>query len=220
MSSDLLELGAAAIGGKDSMSGTFLDLDVPPTLISFAIAPIKKQDVLSPEFKEAGHPVYVFGAADESAESLKASWEAFHQLHKMGKVKAAWAVERGIGEAVMKMSFGNNIGFRSCADLNENWHLGLWGFLVAELTEDVAFPGIMKIGETTAEPVITLGGDSATIAELYALNANTLEDVYPVHANEDIGNIETFSFEGKCDIAPANKVSKPKVLIPDRKSVV
>ena len=210
-----LELGAAAIGGKDSMSGTFLDLDVPPTLISFAIAPIKKQDVITPEFKEAGHPVYLFGAADESAESLKSTWEAFHELHKAGKVKAAWAVEHGIGEAVMKMSFGNNIGFAStCADQGENWHLGLYGFLVAELTEDVEIPGVMKLGETTAEPVICLGNDSATIAELYQLNANTLEDVYPVHAREEAGKMPTFSFEGKCDIAPAVKVAKPKVLIP------
>jgi len=210
-----LELGAAAIGGKDSMSGTFLELDVPPTLISFAIAPIKKQDVITPEFKEAGHPVYLFGGADESADSLKATWEAFHALHKAGKVKAAWAVEHGIGEAVMKMSFGNNIGFTAtCSDQGENWHLGLYGFLVVELTEDVDLPGVMKLGVTTGEPVITLCKDSATIAELYQLNANTLEDVYPVHAKEEAGTMPTFSYEGKCNIAPAVKVAKPKVLIP------
>ena len=210
-----LELGAAAIGGKDSMSGTFLDLDVPPTLISFAIAPIKKQDVITPEFKEAGNPVYLFGAADESADSLKATWEAFHELHKAGKVKAAWAVEHGIGEGVMKMSFGNNIGFASSADLGENWHTGsLYGFLVAELTEDVELPGVMKLGKTTADPTIVLGDDKATIEELYKLNAATLESVYPVHAREEEGKMPTFSFEGKCDIAPAIKVAKPKVLIP------
>jgi len=209
-----LELGAAAIGGKDSMSGTFLDKDVPPTLISFAIAPINKNHVLTTEFKEAGHPVYLFGPTDESADSLKATWEAFHALHKAGKVKAAWAVEHGIGEAVMKMSFGNNIGFRACTDLGESWHMGLWGFLVAELTEDVEIPGVMKIGETTAEPVITLGSDSASIEELYKLNTATLEDVYPVHAKEGKKDVPTFSFDGKCAIAPAVKVAKPKVLIP------
>ena len=209
-----LELGAAAIGGKDSMSGSFLDKDVPPTLISFAIAPIKKQDVLSPEFKEAGHPVYLFGAADENAESLKATWEAFHNLCKEGKVKAAWAVEHGIGEAVMKMSFGNHIGFASCADLKDNWHLGMWGFLVAELTEDVELPGVMKIGTTTVEPTIALGEDKATIDELYKLHTATLEDVYPTQAKQDKDAIPTYSFEGKCDVAPAIKVAKPKVLIP------
>ena len=210
-----LELGAAAIGGKDSMSGTFLDLDVPPTLISFAIAPIKKWDVITPEFKEAGNPVYLFGAADESAESLKATWEAFHELHKAGKVRAAWAVEHGIGEGIMKMSFGNEIGFASCADLGENWHTGsLYGFLIAELTEDVGIPGVMKLGQTTAEPAICLGADRASIEELYQLNANTLESVYPVHAREEAGQMPTFSFDGKCQIAPAVKVAKPKVLIP------
>ena len=209
-----LELGAAAIGGKDSMSGSFLDLDVPPTLISFAIAPIRKQDVITPEFKQAGHSVYLFGAADESAESLKASWDFFHQLAKAGKVAAAWAVERGIGEAVMKMSFGNGIGFRADSDQGENWHLGLYGFLVAELTEEVTFPGVMKLGQTTAEPVIDLVSDSASIDELYRLNAQTLESVYPVHADENIGNVETFSYEGGCEAAPAKSVVRPKVLIP------
>ena len=209
-----LELGAAAIGGKDSMSGTFLDLDVPPTLISFAIAPIKKQDVISPEFKEANHPVYLFGATDESAESLKATWEAFHNLCKEGKVKAAWAVEHGIGEAVMKMSFGNNIGFTSSADLKGNWHLGMWGFIVAELDEDVSLPGVMKIGTTTEEPVIKLDDDCATIKELYELHTATLEDVYPTKAKEDKGEIPTYSFDGKCSVSPANKVVRPKVLIP------
>ena len=209
-----LELGAAAIGGKDSMSGTFLDLDVPPTLISFAIAPVVKSEVLSPEFKEAGNPVYLFGPADESAKSLKASWEAFYQLHKAGKVKAAWAVEHGIGEAVMKMSFGNNIGFASCADFGENWHLGLWGMLVAELTEDVQIPGCVKLGTTTADATITLGEDSVSVAELYALNTATLEDVYPTDAKDEQKELPTFSSDLKCSIAPAVKVAKPKVLIP------
>lgn len=209
-----LELNAAAIGGKDSMSGTFLDKDVPPTLISFAIAPIKKQDVISPEFKEANNPVYLFGATDESADSLKATWEAFHNLCKEGKVKSSWAVEHGIGEAVMKMSFGNNIGFASSADLKENWHLGMWGFIVAELTEDVEIPGVMKIGTTIEEPVIKLQDDTATIEELYKLHTATLEDVYPTKAKEDKGEIPTYSFDGKCDITPANKTNKPKVLIP------
>ncbi len=209
-----LELGAAAIGGKDSMSGSFLDKDVPPTLISFAIAPIKKQDVITPEFKESGSPVYLFGARDESAESLKKTWEAFHSLCKEGKVKASYAVERGIGEAVMKMSFGNNIGFKSEADLGENWHLGMWGFIVAELTEDVTLDGVMKIGTTTEEPVIALEDDVAEIAELYKLHTATLESVYPTKAKEDKGEIPTYSFDGKCNTAPANKVAKPKVLIP------
>ena len=209
-----LELGAAAIGGKDSMSGTFLDKDVPPTVISFAIAPVDETEVLTPEFKEAGHPVYLFGPTDETAESLKAAWEAFHQLHKDGKVKAAWAVEHGIGEAVMKMSFGNNIGFAATEDLGENWHLPLWGFLVAELTQEVQIPGVMKIGQTTEEPAITLGSDSASIRELLALNEATLEKVYPTQVKETEAQMPVFGYTGGCTAAPTVKVAKPKVLIP------
>ena len=208
-----MELGAAAIGGKDSMSGTFLDKDVPPTLISFAIAPIKAGEVLSPEFKEAGHPVYVFGAADESAESLKKTWEAFHGLCLEGKVRAAWAVENGIGEAVMKMSFGNNIGFEAEVDFDQ-WHdAGLYGFIVAELTEETCVPGSMLLGRTTAEPVIDLGSDSASIAELLALNEGTLSGVYPTDAPA-LGDTPVFTYDKGCTAAPAVKVAKPKVLIP------
>ena len=210
-----LELGAAAIGGKDSMSGTFLDKDVPPTLISFAIAPVDKADVLSPEFKEAGHPVYLFGPMDNTAEGQKQAWDAFNALRKAGKVKAAWAVENGISEAVMKMSFGNRIGFASSADLGEMWHVSsLWGFIVAELVEDINVPGAIKIGATTAEEKIVLGEDTAAIEELYALNTATLEDVYPTKTVETDKKITAFEATGAFAAAPAVKVAKPKVLIP------
>ena len=78
-----LDFGAAAIGGKDSMSGTFNDLDVPPTLISFAIAPIRAGEVLSPEFKGAGHPVYLFVRGDPGG--AESAWDAFHGLCRAGE---------------------------------------------------------------------------------------------------------------------------------------
>ena len=210
-----LELGAAAIGGKDSMSGSFLDKDVPPTLISFAIAPIAAGEILTPEFKQTGNPVYLFGAADDSADAVKATWERFYELHLAGKVKAAWAVENGMAEAVMKMSFGNNIGFKSNGAALGQWHMGgFWGFLVAELTEDVELPGVMKLGETTAEPVIDLDGDKATIAELLALHEGVLEDVYPTQTPGQDKKVPTFSFDQPSSLAPAVKCAKPKVLIP------
>ncbi len=210
-----LELGAAAIGGKDSMSGSFLDMDVPPTLISFAIAPIDKEQVLTPEFKEAGNPVYLIAPTDVTADSQKAAWEHFHSLHTAGKVKAAWAVENGLGEAVMKMSFGNRIGFASCGSVVDNWHsCGMYGFIVAELTEDVTIPGALKIGVTTAEPSVALDGDSATIAELIAINEGVLENVYPTVAPAASGEIPTFNYTGTETKAPAVKSAKPKVLIP------
>ena len=209
-----LELGAAAIGGKDSMSGSFLDLDVPPTLISFAIAPIKAGEVLTPEFKEAGHPVYLFATADEGADSLKASWEKLHELHLAGKVKAAWAVENGLGEAVMKMSFGNSIGFKSCGTVGDQWHMpGFYGFIVAELTEEVDLPGVLKIGKTVADPVITLDTEEADIDELLELNEAVLEDVYATDAPTE-GETPVFAYEGGCTAAPAVKTARPKALIP------
>ena len=208
-----LELGAAAIGGKDSMSGTFQDLDVPPTLISFAIAPVDQKQVLSPEFKEAGHPVYVFGPVDAGAESLKASWEKFHQLHLAGKVKAAWAVENGIAEGIMKMSFGNHIGFTASAELGENWHLPLYGFLIAELTEEIDMPGTICIGHTTEEAAIRLGGECVSIEELEQINAAVLENVYPTAAPAT-SELPLLKAESKPMAKPAIAVAKPKVLIP------
>ena len=209
-----IELGAAAIGGKDSMSGTFLDKDVPPTLISFAIAPIKADQVLTPEFKEAGHPVYLFAPVDETAESVKETWETFHTLCGEGKVKAAWAVENGLGEAVMKMAFGNEIGFKASAKLGAgDWHLPFYGYIVAELTEDVTMRGTLKLGETTAEPVIDLGSNKATIAELLALNEATLEGVYPTTAPAT-GELPVFAYNGVSTAAPAVKCARPKALIP------
>ncbi len=210
-----LELEAAAIGGKDSMSGSFLEMDVPPTLISFAIAPVDRDQVLTPEFKEAGDPVYLFGTADETPEAQKKAWEYFYDLHLNGKVKAAWAVENGLGEAVMKMSFGNRIGFRSCGNVGDSWHAnGLYGFIVAELAEDVDLPGVLKMGETTADGTITLDGDSATIEELLAINEGILEDVYSTKVAEKETEIPTFNHSGICNKAPAVKCAKPKVLIP------
>ena len=209
-----LELGAAAIGGKDSMSGTFLDMDVPPTLISFAIAPVVKDAVLTPEFKEAGHPVYLFCPEDNNASGLKNAWDTFYALHQAGKVKAAWAVENGVAEGIMKMSFGNDIGFASCGNTKDLWHMGLRGFIIAELTEEIEAAGAVKIGNTTDNGIIDLDGDSASIAELYALNTATLEDVYPTQTVETKAEIPAFSFDGKSTLAPAVKVAKPKVLIP------
>ncbi|MBQ8235369.1 MAG: phosphoribosylformylglycinamidine synthase, partial [Clostridia bacterium] len=207
-----LELNAAAIGGKDSMSGSFLDKDVPPTLISFAIAPIKANEVLSPEFKQAGHPVYLFAPDEEGAESQKAAWEAFYTLHKAGKVKAAYAVENGIGEAVMKMSFGNKIGFKSAQC--DDWHAaGMYGFIVAELSEEVENTYAFKLGETTAEEVIDLAGDSATIDELCAINEGVLEGIYATTAPAK-GETPTFNYEQGSTAAPAIKCARPKALIP------
>ena len=205
-----LHLDAAAIGGKDSMSGTFLDKDVPPTLISFAIAPLKANEVISGEFKEAGHPVYFFDCG--SYDAMKATWEKFHGLCLAGKVKAAYAVDAGgVAEAVMKMSFGNDIGFAETEGA-VRYDGPRYGCLIAELTEDCDFGE--KIGVTTAEPVIRYHGDTASIAELYAINASVLEKVYPTKTVETDKPIPTFDYQAASYPAPAVKCAKPKVLIP------
>ena len=207
-----LNLGAAAIGGKDSMSGTFMDKDVPPTVISFAIAPVKCGEVISNEFKEAGHPVYLFGNADLSDyEGLKNSWEQYHALCQAGKVKASWAVDAGgIAEAVMKMSFGNDIGFVSAADVQLSGPA--YGMIIAELTEDCDCGKL--IGHTTAEATVAYGGETVAISELYELNTSVLEKVYPTKTKETDRKIEAFKNAEACKLAPAVKVAKPKVLIP------
>lgn len=205
-----LELGAAAIGGKDSMSGSFLDKDVPPTVISFAIAPVNAGKVLSPEFKAANHPVYLFAPAEDSAEAVKAAWDAFLALHDEGKVQAAWAVENGAAEAVMKMSFGNNIGFHG--ENFDDWYTTGAGCIIAELTEDVDCA--VKIGYTTEEAAVVLNEtDRACIAELRAVNEAVLSKVYPTKVTEE-AEVETFSYSASSYPAPAVKTARPKVLIP------
>ena len=114
----------------------------------------------------------------------------------------------------MKMSFGNNIGFVACEDVCDNWYQSFYGFIVAELSEDVNVPGAVKIGKTTDEAVIALGDDKVSVAELLALNEGVLENVYSTKVEETDAEIPVFGFTGGCIIAPAVKVAKPKVLIP------
>ncbi|MBQ6985809.1 MAG: phosphoribosylformylglycinamidine synthase subunit PurQ, partial [Oscillibacter sp.] len=211
-----LGFGVAAIGGKDSMSGSFLDMDVPPTLVSFAIAPAKASDVLSPEFKRAGkkygNPVYLFGASSDYNE-LKTAWEKFHALCQAGKVKAAWAVEYGVAEAVMKMSFGNHVGFRAETEADIPWYAPSPGAIVAELSEEVE-DGV-QIGVTTLEPVVSIGDDRAAVWELIAINEGVLEDVYPNRAETEETWAPVLTDTGTREkVAPKVGIARPRVLIP------
>ena len=211
-----LDFGAAAIGGKDSMSGSFLDMDVPPTLISFAIAPIQAGDVITPEFKEAGHPVYLF-QPDGSAQDQRAAWAEFLRLHRKGKIAAAWAVENGMAEAVMKMSFGNRIGFKGMSQNSPVWYTSRSGAIIAELTEDIGnchpdgFCG--KIGHTITEPVITIGTDSASIDELLSLNEAVLADVYPTRTAE-AGTVKPIVWTSGAPQVLGRGIAKPRVVVP------
>ena len=204
-----LELGAAAIGGKDSMSGSFLDLDVPPTLISFAVAPVSASRLLTTEFKEAGHPVYLF--TGEDPESLKAAWASFQQLHQQGKVQAAWAMRQCPAEGLMNMAFGNEIGF-TADDLPLDWFAPLPGAILAELSEETE-AGLL-LGHTTAEPILRIRDDAVSLAELLELNEAVLEKVYPTRTEAAEEAPPTVRYHTAQRVSPALNLAKPKALIP------
>ena len=207
-----LGLNCAAIGGKDSMSGSFMELDVPPTLISFAIAPVKAGEVITQEFKAAGHPVYLFGGADlTDYEGHRTAFEQFHALCRTGKVAAAWAVENGVAEGVMKMAFGNGVGFTAAAGVNAPWYTPCPGMIIAECTEEVE--GGVLLGYTDESGAVTIGDDTAPIAELLRLNDSVLETVYPTDAGLS-GDVETISCEKRSPAVFSGSIAKPRVVIP------
>uniref|UniRef100_UPI00260DD132 phosphoribosylformylglycinamidine synthase n=1 Tax=uncultured Flavonifractor sp. TaxID=1193534 RepID=UPI00260DD132 len=203
-------LGCAAIGGKDSMSGSFLDLDVPPTLISFAIAPARAEQVCSPEFKEPDHPVYLFGVPHlGDFAGQKKAWEAFHALCLAGRVKAARVLEPGgIKEAAIQMSFGNGIGFTL-----EEGFMGpaCQGMILAEC--DGPVEGAVLAGHTTDQPVLTFGADTAPIDELLSLNEAVLEDVYPARTGQQ-GDVAPISWDKRSPAVCKSKIARPRVVIP------
>ena len=203
-----LDFGCAAIGGKDSMSGSFLDRDVPPTLLSFAITPVLAEEVLSPEFKAPGHPVYLF--AGEGPQGIRAAWERFLTLARAGKVKAAWAVEQGMAEGLMQMAFGNRIGFR--AEGKQDWYVPMPGAILAELTEETE--GAVRLGVTTAEEAIDLGREHASLTDLLAWNEAVLEDVYPTKTDGEKPLVRHISFTAEKRAVPALRTAEPKALIP------
>ena len=207
-------LGVAAIGGKDSMSGSFLGLDVPPTLVSFAIAPEKAQNVITPEFKEPGHPVYLFHPSfSGDYGDLKAMWMDFHKLCQAGHVKAAWAVTAGgSAEAVIKMSFGNRIGFNSDARLDRDpFWITTPGAIVAEC--DCPVTGARLLGYTSSEPIISLPNDVSPIDELLAVSEGVLEDIYPTRTPAS-GDVPTLSCTQRAPAVCRNKTARPKAVIP------
>ena len=203
-----LDFGCAAIGGKDSMSGSFLDRNVPPTLLSFAIAPILAEEVLSPEFKSPGHPVYLF--TGEGPEGIRAAWERFLTLAGAGKVKAAWAVEQGMAEGLMQMAFGNRIGFR--AEGERDWYAPMPGAILAELAEETE--DAVRLGVTTAEESIDLGSESASLTDLLAWNEAVLEDIYPTKTDGEKRDVQPVSFTTESRAAPTLRTAEPKALIP------
>ena len=207
-------LGVAAIGGKDSMSGSFNDLDVPPTLVSFAIAAQDARKVLSPEFKAAGHPVYLFevpGCSDY--EETKAVFQAVHGLAEEGKILSAWSLTAGgAAEGILKMALGNGVGFLAADGLDADLLFRQsYGSILCECAEKVT--GGVLVGYTTGSPDIDLGDGPVTIAEYRQLWEGKLESVFATQAGSAEG-VSTILYDQRNDTPPAYNHLKPKAVIP------
>ena len=214
------ELGIGSIGGKDSMSGSFEDLDVPPTLVSFAVTTEKIKDIVSPEFKSAGNKLYLFAPIyDEdtnlpNTKSLINTFNKVTELMRSGKVVSAYTPGiGGIAEAVMKMSFGNGLGFKyeDYLSVSKIFDYSYGSFLI-ETSEDID-DGIL-IGTVTDDNNITLGNESVNINELLGIYEDKLESVYSCNIADLKTPMQNFEFKAESYPAPAIKVARPKVLIP------
>ncbi|MBR3868424.1 MAG: phosphoribosylformylglycinamidine synthase [Clostridia bacterium] len=209
----------ASIGGKDSMSGTFEDIDVPPTLVSFAVTTGNVNDVVSPEFKSAGHKVVILKPEyDENglptAESEKKLFADVYNYIKAGKVAACYTpTYGGIAEAVMKMCFGNGIGFEYNEEFEIDDIFGYnYGSFILELTTEDEIG--MVLGHTCLEETIKYGNDEIELSALLDIYENKLEPIFSCNIEQGEKEIEAFSYNAETRVAPAIKVAKPKVLIP------
>lgn len=223
-------LRLAAIGGKDSMSGSFNDLDVPPTLVSFALAPGKASLALSPEFKKPGSTVSIItiprdGDNLPDFEILKQTAEALHQLNKAGKLLSLHHIGApGLSAALAKCCFGNRIGFQWSADFSrpDLFSEAYFTFLL-EYAEDLP-PSLNSqlIGHTTAEPALIRDNEIHPLADLQAAWESTLEPVYPTRSEESedrvakIVDAPLFSSSSiqKSKITNHQSSIRPKVVIP------
>ena len=214
------ELGIAAIGGKDSMSGSFEKLDVPPTLVSFAVTTEKVNNIVSPEFKAAGNklimlkPEYDESTGLPKAESVIVTFNKVTELMRSGKAVSAYTPGLGgIAEAVMKMCFGNGLGFKFEDNLSVDKLFGYaYGSFLLEVNEDV--PGSVTTGTVTDDGKISLGGESVALNDLLGIYENKLESVYSCNIPDTKAPMQNFEYRASSYPSPAVKVAKPKVLIP------
>ncbi len=210
------ELGIGSIGGKDSMSGSFEDLDVPPTLVSFAVTMGTEDQVRSPEFKAPGHKVVWLKPETKdglpTADSLKKLFDKVHGLLMSGAAVSAWTpANGGAAEGVFKMSLGNGVGFAFAPDVRKEELFGrAYGSFILEMTGDTEEA---VLGETTQDPVIVLGGESVRLEDVRAAWEGKLERVYPTRAGDAVPAPE-YSFTAITRVAPKVKCARPRVLIP------
>ena len=212
------EFGLGSIGGKDSMSGTFGDLNVPPTLIAFSAGPVDARDVISPEFKEASHGLYLLRHTPLStgmpdSEGLKASYDALHDAIRSGNVVSAYAIGRGgVAEALVKMSLGNRIGTDVSIDEKEIFN-SAYGSIIFEAKEPVNIPGVEFIGSTTANPVVKINAYEFPIDMLGEKVRERFNEIYPDRA-ATAGEAVDASCTRKAPVYPGEAVETPVVYLP------
>ena len=213
------DLKVAAIGGKDSMSGTFENLDVPPTLVSFAVTTDKVDNVVSPEFKKAGNKLIKLTPEFDSdrlpvTESLLGVFAKVTELLRSGKAVSCYTPGfGGIAETVMKMCFGNGLGFNYADTISvEKAFSYVYGSFLLEVSDDVNEGEL--IGYITDDGTIKMGGEEVALDALLGVYENKLESVYSCNIDQSQSKVETFSYEATKRVAPAIKTAKPKVLIP------
>ena len=179
------ELGLPSIGGKDSMSGTFGRLNVPPTLIAFGCVPVDARMVISPEFKSAGNRIWVIPTPHREGfmpdtQALAENYDRLHRLIALGMIKSAFAVTTGgIAEAVAKMSFGNEIGAAIQVEDPDSLFRPDYGTIVVETALPLDIPGAYEIGVTVEAREVSVNGEVATIEELRRANSDRFAEVYP-----------------------------------------
>ena len=211
-------LGIASIGGKDSMSGSFEQLDVPPTLVSFATAIGKASRVVSTEFKKPESTVVLIRPIIDPETgcpnffSLKANYRIVENMIEEGMVAAACSVGYGgIAEALFKMGLGNRIGFKMRADMTTHQMFEpMYGSIILEMVSDS--PAGMLLGETTKEYTFESCGEKLDMAELQEIWESKLEPVYPYRKAGPA--VEKINGSLTAPAAPKIGVAKPKVIIP------
>ncbi len=212
------ELGIGSIGGKDSMCGSFEKLDVPPTLVSFAVTTQKTEDIISPEFKKAGNKVVLISPKfDENnlpvTSSLIETFDKVTKLVREGKALACYTPGMGgIGEAIMKMCFGNGIGFKfnNALTVQDIFKYSYASFIV-EIEGDTQE---RVIGETIEQKAIVYGDEKICLESLLSDYENKLESVFSCNIDNGDITVKNFEYNATERVVPAIKVAKPKVLIP------
>ena len=217
--------GLPSIGGKDSMSGSFNDIHVPATLVSFAVDVAKQQDIITPEFKKSGNKIVKFDIARDAYdmpdyEQAKALYTAIHQLIQDKVVISAYTLGfGGVAAAVSKMAFGNKLGAKidSTVKAEDLFKTGEYGCMIAEVPADaldkvnVAYT---LIGEVTDDAQFTYGDTVVTMDEALKAWTGTLEKVFPTRSGVEQKKIETPIYKEGSIVICNHKIAQPKVFIP------